>query len=172
MVPSLPRSTRPSNDDSSVPVSCVTWPPTARSTVIGLSTNFSSSLSLLTRSNWKFCSSTRVAGLDSDVNVTVVGSISPATSVNLSCERPRGSSMSRSTRTTAKPGSWLAGGGTVPGSGRYQSAGIAPGWAALYTVRLVCGAAASAGRVRARPASRAAGRRAAGIENLLVAYAT
>ena len=48
----------------------------------------SSSLSMLTRSNWKFCSSTRVRGSLSDANVTVVGSMSAATSVNFTVERP------------------------------------------------------------------------------------
>ena len=72
-----------------------------RSTVIGLSMYFSSSLSVLTRSNWKFCSSTRVAGSVSEVNVTVVGSISAATSVKRSCERPAVSCTARSWRTIA-----------------------------------------------------------------------
>ena len=66
----------------------VTLLPLGLSTVICRSMNLSSSFCVLTRSNWKFCSSTRVAGSVSEVNVTVVGSMSAATSVNESCERP------------------------------------------------------------------------------------
>ena len=62
---------------------------------------FSSSFFVLTRSNWKFCSTTRVRGSESDVKVTVVGSMSAATSVNLMVERPFASFSGRSCRTIA-----------------------------------------------------------------------
>ncbi|MBK9250378.1 MAG: hypothetical protein IPM70_00230 [Proteobacteria bacterium] len=102
MLPSAPRSTRPLTDESSVPVVLtMPPPPTLRSTVMGRSMYFSSSLSVLTRSNWKFCSSTRVAGSVSDVNVTVVGSMSAATSVKRICERPAPSCTARSCLTIA-----------------------------------------------------------------------
>ena len=84
-----------------MPLTVTDWLPTARSTVMGWSIYFSSSLSVLTRSNWKFCSSTRVRGSLSEVNVTVVGSMSAATSVNLMVERPLSSLMARSWRTIA-----------------------------------------------------------------------
>ena len=91
----------PSIAESSVPVIGVTVLPFGLSTVICLSMNLSSSFCVLTRSNWKFCSSTRVAGSVSEVNVTVVGSMSAATSVNDSCERPCLIFISRSSRTSA-----------------------------------------------------------------------
>jgi hypothetical protein len=101
MLPSFAFSTSPSTDDSSVPVTVTASLPTARSTVIGRSRYFRSSLSVLTRSNWKFCSSTRVRGSLRDANVTVVGSMSAATSVNFTVERPFCSLIERSWRIIA-----------------------------------------------------------------------
>ncbi len=83
------------------PLTLLVPPARLRSAVSGRSMYFCSSLSVLTRSNWKFCSSTRAAGSVSEVKVTVVGSISPATSVKRSCERPVPSCTSRSVRTSA-----------------------------------------------------------------------
>ena len=57
--------------------------------------------------------------------------MSAATSVNWIVPRPRGICSSRSSRTSAKPGSWLAIGEPMPGSGRYHSAGMPPGCAEL-----------------------------------------
>ncbi len=56
---------------------------------------------MLTRSNWKFCSTTRTPGLAGTVKVTVVGSMSPATSLKRNVERPELSCTSRSWRTMA-----------------------------------------------------------------------
>ena len=108
----------PSIAESSVPVIGVTLLPFGLSTVICRSMNLSSSFCVLTRSNWKFCSSTRVDGSVSEVNVTVVGSMSAATSVNDSCERPCLIFISRSSRTSAYPGTDIALGTPWPGIGR------------------------------------------------------
>jgi hypothetical protein len=66
---------------------------------------FCSSFAVFTRSNWKFCSITRVPlGSVSDSNATVVGSISAATSLKRTVLRPWISASGRSWRTTAYPG--------------------------------------------------------------------
>ena len=58
------------------------------------------SLDGLTRSNWKFCSSTVVEGSSRSLNDTVVGSIHAATSVNDSEPTPFGTATFRTSFTT------------------------------------------------------------------------
>ncbi len=79
--------------------------------------------------------------------------MSAATSVRRIMPRPRVNSRSRSSRTSAKPGNWLACGVPMPGSGRYHSAGMPPGWAELYTVSETCGSAVAALSASRTPAA-------------------
>jgi hypothetical protein len=102
MLPSARRSVIPPAVESSTPSKDSTPVPRTWSTLMARSTYLRSSFSVLTRSNWKFCSMTLVpAASVSDSKVTVVGSIRAATSVKRTVLRPRVSCSSRSWRTMA-----------------------------------------------------------------------
>ncbi len=97
MLPSPRRSVIPPAVESRVPSKDSTPLPRTWSTLIERSMYFCNSFSVLTRSNWKFCSTTLVpAASVSDSKVTVVGSIRAATSVKRTVLRPRVNWSSRS----------------------------------------------------------------------------
>jgi hypothetical protein len=78
---------------------------------------------VLTRSNWKFSSGTRVRGSLRDVKLTMVGSMRPATSANFAVERAVSNLMSQSCRTSAFPGTRIPFGIPIGRAGLHKNFG-------------------------------------------------